>query len=160
LVSCATPARSFSSVAVRAAQPAGPAAPQRQIPLPNTADSLKFAVIGDNGTGDRPEYEVGEQLAAWRAEFPFALVVMMGDNIYGSDRPQDFVRKFETPFKPLLDAGVKFYASLGNHDSREQRFYKYFNMGDKLYYSFKAPKQNVRFFALESTYMDPDQVKW
>jgi len=55
---------------------------------------------------------------------------------------------------------VKFYASLGNHDSREQRFYKNFNMDGKLYYSFKAPKQDVRFFALESTYMDPDQVKW
>src|SRR5262249_28815529 len=56
--------------------------------------------------------------------------------------------------------GVKFYASLGNHDSREQRFYKLFNMDGKLYYTFKAPKEDVRFFALESTYMDPDEVKW
>ena len=85
---------------------------------------------------------------------------MMGDNIYGADRPQDFVKKFEAPYKALLDAGVKFYASLGNHDSREQRFYKNFNMDGKLYYSFKAPKEDVRFFALESTYMDPEQVKW
>jgi len=135
-------------------------AAQGQVPLPNKPDTLKFAVIGDNGTGERPQYELGEQLAAWHAKFPFALVVMMGDNIYGSDRPQDFVKKFEAPYKPLLDAGVKFYASLGNHDSREQRFYKNFNMDGKLYYTFKAPKQDVRFFALESTYMDPDQVKW
>ena len=33
-------------------------------------------------------------------------------------------------------------------------------MDGKLYYSFKAPKQDVRFFALESTYMQPEQVKW
>src|SRR5436190_3861690 len=33
-------------------------------------------------------------------------------------------------------------------------------MDGKLYYSFKAPKEDVRFFALESTYMDPDEVKW
>jgi 3',5'-cyclic AMP phosphodiesterase CpdA len=33
-------------------------------------------------------------------------------------------------------------------------------MNGKLYYSFKAPKQDVRFFMLESTYMDPDQVRW
>jgi hypothetical protein len=158
LVSCGRPAPSFSTVAVRAPQPASPA--RSQIPLPNKADSLKFAVIGDNGTGERPQYDVGQQLAAWHAKFPFALVVMMGDNIYGSDRPQDFVKKFEAPYKPLLDAGVKFYASLGNHDSREQRFYKYFNMDGKLYYTFKAPKEDVRFFVLESTYMDPDQVKW
>ena len=51
----------------------------------------------------------------------FPLVITVGDNIYGSERPQDFVRKFEAPNRPLLDAGVKFYASLGNHDSREQR---------------------------------------
>jgi 3',5'-cyclic AMP phosphodiesterase CpdA len=55
---------------------------------------------------------------------------------------------------------VKFYASLGNHDAREQRFYKLFNMDGKLYYSFKAPKQDVRFFALDSGYMDPEQVAW
>jgi hypothetical protein len=133
---------------------------QSPIPLPNKPDTLHFAVIGDNGTGDKEEYEIGRQMADWYQRFKFALVVMMGDNIYGSDRPQDFVKKFEGPYKGLLDAGVKFYASLGNHDSREQRFYKNFNMDGKLYYDFKAPKEDVRFFALESTYMDPEQVKW
>jgi predicted MPP superfamily phosphohydrolase len=131
-----------------------------QLPLPNKPDSLHFAVIGDNGTGDKPEYEIGEQMAAWYARFPFPLVLMMGDNIYGSDRPQDFVAKFEAPYKVLLEKGVKFYASLGNHDSREQRYYKLFNMDGKLYYTFKAPKEGVRFFALETTYMDPDQLTW
>jgi len=157
-VCCAGAAPSLMSVAVGAAQAGAPS--RAQVPLPNKPDTLKFAVIGDNGTGERPQYDAGEQLAAWHARFPFPLVVMMGDNIYGSDRPQDFVKKFEAPYKTLLDAGVKFYASLGNHDSREQRFYKLFNMDGKLYYSFKAPKEDVRFFALESTYMDPDQVKW
>ena len=158
LVCCSVPAPALRPVTVGAAQPGAP--PQGQVPLPNKPDSLKFAVIGDNGNGERAQYEVGEQLAAWRARFPFVLVVMMGDNIYGSDRPQDFVKKFEAPYKTLLDGGVKFYASLGNHDSREQRFYRLFNMDGKLYYTFKAPKEDVRFFALESTYMDPDQVKW
>jgi hypothetical protein len=128
--------------------------------LPNRPDSLKFAVIGDNGTGATPQYDVARQMMTWHEKFPFVLVVMMGDNIYGSDRPQDFVKKFESPYKPLLDAGVKFYASLGNHDSPEQRLYKFYNMDGKRYYSFKAPKQDVRFFALESTYMDQDQLGW
>jgi 3',5'-cyclic AMP phosphodiesterase CpdA len=130
------------------------------VPLPNKPNTLHFAVIGDNGSGDKPEYEIGQQMLNWYNRFPFPIVLMMGDNIYGADRPQDFVNKFEAPFKALLDKGVKFYASLGNHDSREQRHYKYFNMDGKLYYSFKAPKEDVRFFALESTYMDPDQMKW
>jgi 3',5'-cyclic AMP phosphodiesterase CpdA len=57
-----------------------------------------------------------------------------------------------------LDAGVKFYASLGNHDDASERFYKPFNMNGANYYSFK--KGNVRFFALDSNYMDPKQLDW
>ncbi|HEX9366577.1 MAG TPA: metallophosphoesterase [Vicinamibacterales bacterium] len=154
ILACAVAALVCCATAAALPQPPG------QIPLPNKPGTLHFAVIGDNGTGEKPEYTVGQQLRAWYDRFPFPLVVMMGDNIYGSDRPQDFVAKFEAPYKGLLDKGVKFYASLGNHDSREQRNYKYFNMDGKLYYSFKAPKEDVRFFALESSYMDPDQMKW
>ena len=47
-------------------------------------------------------------------------MITVGDNLYGGERPQDFKQKFEDPYKPLLDAGVKFYASLGNHDDRAQ----------------------------------------
>jgi predicted MPP superfamily phosphohydrolase len=134
--------------------------PSGQVALPNKPDSLHFAVIGDNGTGETPQYQIGEQMLNWYNRFRFPIVVMMGDNIYGSDRPQDFIKKFEAPYKSLLDKGVKFYASLGNHDSREQRYYKLFNMDGKLYYTFKAPAEDVRFFALESSYMDQDQLTW
>ena len=99
-------------------------------------------------------------MAKAHARFPFELVITVGDNLYGSQDPGDFERKFERPYKPLLDAGVKFYASLGNHDRRQQRDYKPFNMDGRLYYSFKAPKQDVRFFALESSYMTPEQLTW
>jgi calcineurin-like phosphoesterase family protein len=133
---------------------------QSPVPLPNKPDSLHFAVIGDNGTGAREQYETADQLAKSYDRFNFPLVVMVGDNLYGSERPQDFANKFEMPYKALLDKGVKFYASLGNHDSREQRYYKPFNMDGQLYYTFKAPKEDVRFFVLESTYMDQDQLKW
>ena len=127
--------------------------------FPNRADSLKFVVFGDFGTGDRDQYELAARMNELHATFPFELATLVGDNLYGSERPQDFKRKFEEPYKPLLDKGVKFYASLGNHDAREQRFYKLFNMGGELYYTFKAPRQSVRFFALESTYLEPEQVE-
>jgi hypothetical protein len=48
-----------------------PAALADGLPLPNRPESLKWAVIGDNGTGDRPEYEVATQMATMRAAFPF-----------------------------------------------------------------------------------------
>lgn len=91
--------------------------------------------------------------------FPFDNVIMMGDNMYGGESPRDFERKFEHPYASLLQMGVKFYASLGNHDDSAQRFYKGFNMGGKRYYSFK-PRDGVRFFALDSNYMDREQVEW
>src|SRR3954468_7469274 len=72
--------------------------------VPNRKDSLKFAAIGDMGTGDKPQYEIGAQMSAWHGKFPFDTVIMLGDNLYGSQRPRDFVDKFENPYKPLLDA--------------------------------------------------------
>src|SRR3954451_20780720 len=128
--------------------------------LPNKADSLKFAVLGDFGTGSNEQYQLAVPMKRVHDQFPYELVILVRDNLYGSERPQDFQKKFETPYKPLLDAGVKFYASLGNHDANEQRFYKLFNMDGKTYFSYKAPKQSVRFFVLESTYLDPAQVAW
>jgi hypothetical protein len=130
----------------------------QEIALPLKANSVRFAVMGDNGTGATPQYEVAKQMAAGYERFPFTFVIMMGDNLYGSERPQDFVKKFETPYKPLLDAKVEFRASLGNHDDPNQRFYKPFNMGGERYYTFK--KGNARFFALDSNYMDPVQLAW
>ena len=130
------------------------------VALPNRKGSLKFAVLGDFGTGKPDQYQMATQMARVRQQFPFELGLLVGDNLYGSERPQDFRTKFEIPYKPLLDANVKFYASLGNHDSREQRSYQLFNMNGELYYTFKAPSQNVRFFALESTYPEPKQIAW
>ena len=126
--------------------------------LPNLKDSIKFAVIGDTGTGGREQYQIGKLLNDARARFPYAFVTMMGDNMYGGQGPSDFVKKFEMPYKPILDAGVNFYATLGNHDDPAQRFYKPFNMDGKRYYSFR--KGDVEFFVLDSTYMAPIQVSW
>ena len=145
------------------AGPAAVTAPPPQAPpvaLRNAPNSMKIGVMGDFGNGTRVQYETAAQMLKTYQSFPYEIVLLTGDNLYGDERPQDFELKFEKPYKPLLDAGVKFYASLGNHDSREQRFYKPFNMEGKLYYSFKAPKQDVRFIAFESTYPEPEQVKW
>src|ERR1700736_232945 len=126
--------------------------------LPLKQKSVRFAVIGDSGTGEKAQYELGQQMAKYREKFPFDFVLMLGDNLYGGESPADFKRKFEDPYKALLDGDVKFYASLGNHDNPNQRFYKPFNMGEKRYYSFK--NGNAEFFALDTNYMDPEQLDW
>lgn len=127
--------------------------------LPLQKNSVRFAVIGDSGTGDQKQYDVAKEMEAYRHAVGFDFVIMLGDNIYGGHQPKDFAQKFEIPYKALLDAGVKFYASLGNHDDPEiERLYKGFNMGGERYYTFK--KQDVQFLALDSTYMDPKQLAW
>jgi predicted phosphodiesterase len=131
----------------------------QQTTLPGKPDSLKFAVIGDSGTGSSAQYRVAEMLSRSRAKFPFEFVIMLGDNLYGRETPKDFEKKFELPYKGLLDAKVKFYASLGNHDEANQRYYKLFNMNGEKYYTFK-PTDGVRFFALDSNYMDQAQLEW
>jgi 3',5'-cyclic AMP phosphodiesterase CpdA len=114
--------------------------------------------MGDNGTGDRPQYELGQQMVQAHNTFRFDLVIMLGDNMYGGQSPADYVRKFEQPYAPLLAAGVKFQASLGNHDRPDQVNYKLYNMNGQRYYTFA--RNNVRFFALDSTLMDQKQLEW
>jgi predicted phosphodiesterase len=134
----------------------GAAAPATGLPV--AEDSVKFLVIGDSGTGGSSQRQVAQQIIQSRARFPFEFAIMLGDNLYGSEDPSDYYEKFEEPYKPLLTAGVKFYASLGNHDEPAQRFYKPFNMDGKRYYKFS--EGGVDFFALDSTYMTPAQVEW
>jgi predicted phosphodiesterase len=130
----------------------------QELTLPLKPDSVRFAAIGDVGTGEKPQFEVAGQIIAHRRQFPFEFVIMLGDNIYGGHDPIDYENKFELPYKALLDAGVKFYAALGNHDTPNERFYKFFNMNGQKYYTYR--KNNVRFFALDSNYMDPQQLAW
>jgi hypothetical protein len=141
------------------AKPVAPLPRSLGIVLPRLEDSLRFAVLGDSGSATSAQYEVGRRMAEARARFPFEFVVMLGDNLYGSQRAADFVQKFEKPYQALLSAGVKFYASLGNHDDPAQVNYKHFNMGGKRFYSYR-PKEDVCFFALDSNYLDKEQLAW
>ncbi|MEO8595030.1 MAG: metallophosphoesterase [Candidatus Solibacter sp.] len=132
--------------------------PAVDVKLPMAEKSVRFAVIGDSGSGDKPQYDVGRVMAEYRENVQFDFVVMLGDNIYGGKSPADFKRKFEDPYAQLLSAGVKFFAALGNHDGTSERYYKPFNMDGRRYYNYK--RGDAEFFALDSNYMDPEQLKW
>jgi len=139
----------------KVSQPASPAVP---LTLPVADGSVRFAVIGDTGTASKQQHEVADVMVKYHGVFPFDTVVMMGDNLYGSETPADYKAKFQDVYQPLLDEKVKFYASLGNHDQPNERYYEYFNMNGKEYYHFT--KGNVAFYALNSNYMDKAQLKW
>ena len=141
----------------------------QELRLPVKDGSIRFAVIGDTGTASTAQYDVAKQMAAFRTKFAFDFVIMVGDNLYGgSASANDFKTKFEGPYAQLLGDKVKFYAALGNHDNPSERNYKDWNMGGQRYYTWRASpgglakigSPGVRFFALDSNYMDKPQLDW
>ncbi|HEU0172972.1 MAG TPA: metallophosphoesterase [Blastocatellia bacterium] len=130
---------------------------------------ITFAVIGDTGTGDMAQLSVARQMVRQREKTPFEFAIMLGDNIYEKGEGKDVKPRFEDPYKDLLEAGVRFYAALGNHDIIKglefQTNYPNFNMGGRRYYNFaKGSSDNhenlIEFFALDSNLMTPEQLKW
>jgi acid phosphatase len=104
---------------------------------PLSEDPLRFIVFGDSGKGDTAQYELANMMVAhhWNQFYDTAL--MLGDNIYPDGNPADLQVKFERPYAQLLNRGVSFYASLGNHDVKKgreaQMNYPKFNMGGRGY---------------------------
>ena len=134
------------------------AASPLKITLPLKKDSVRFAVIGDTGTGSSKQYELGDILLRSRQAFPYEFVLLLGDNLYGGEKPADYRQKFQDVYQQLLNQKVKFYAALGNHDAPDQRFYEYFNMEGKEFY--RITRGNASFYALNSNYMDKKQIDW
>lgn len=140
---------------VAAAQPNRPQASG----LPLKENSVRFAVVGDSGSGDKASYETAAQLERFQHSTNFNFVLMMGDNLLGgSSSPSDYEKKFNQPYRPLLNSGVKFYAALGNHDNPNEKAYAPFNMNGNRYYTFVQGQ--VEFFVLDSNYMDRLQLEW
>lgn len=126
--------------------------------LPLKENSLRFLAIGDTGRGNKEQNELAKVMFDYRTVYPFEFVILMGDNIYYQEKAEDMKTKFEDVYRPLLNDGVKFYATLGNHDESNQRFYEPFNMNKQEYYRFE--KGGVSFYSLNSNYMDKRQLDW
>jgi hypothetical protein len=122
-------------------------------------ETIRFAVIGDMGTGGPRQLDVSRRMVTVRERFPFSFIITVGDNIYGGQSRADMAKKFEQPYQTLIKDNVPFYASLGNHDSVQvQTNYKLFNMNGARYHTFvKGPAQ---FFALDSSLGQQAQLVW
>ncbi len=81
--------------------------PAVKLALPLKEGSLRFAVMGDTGSGSAVQRQVADMMVSYRLAFPFDFVLMMGDNLYGAETPRDFEKKFSNVYKLLLDAKVK-----------------------------------------------------
>jgi hypothetical protein len=136
--------------------PAVSGAVRPPLPMPAQRGATIFALIGDSGSGDAAQEQVAQaMLAYFTAGRRFPFVLMLGDNLYHDD----YTGEFLSPYKPLLDRGVTFYAALGNHDRDLEIHFKPFNMNDRPFYKFD--EGNIRFVVLNSNHpRDPSQLQF
>jgi 3',5'-cyclic AMP phosphodiesterase CpdA len=85
-------------------------------PQTRAGTRVRFLAIGDFGTGKPPQQEVADAMCAHLDREPFDFVVSTGDNVYPDGDPEDFQEKFFEPYECLTDEGVRWHATLGNHD--------------------------------------------
>ena len=130
-------------------------------PVQNT---IRFAVIGDWGTGTDDADGVASQMFNSHKRTPIDFVIAAGDNIYPNGDGKHFQKHFERPFGKLISDRVNFYAVLGNHDveqgRQDQNQYPLFNMGGRNYYSIKQGGGLVELFMLDSTDFASPQAAW
>ncbi len=84
--------------------------PQTGVRARRGPSRVRFAVIGDLGTGRSKQAEVAAKMCRWRRKHPFDRVITTGDNIYPDGSPELFARKFYEPYACLLNNGVRFHA--------------------------------------------------
>jgi hypothetical protein len=151
------------------------------LPLSAADDkSFAFVVMGDSGCGCSGQELVAKRMIEWHAEKPFSVVLMTGDNVYGRDSRRRggsrllFEERFDRYYNDLLKKGVKFYATLGNHDLETSAGRDEINdrarfhiLGKRGYYAFTPDitiddRSLVTFIALNSITMDEDkeQIVW
>ena len=142
--------------------PPSPTSTNTPVPL-----TVRFAVIGDYGSGFQAEADVAALIKSWDPE----LIITTGDNNY-PDGAADTIDKnigqyFHEFISPYVgsygEGGVenRFFPSLGNHDwyslRGAQPYLEYFSLpGNERYYEFtRGP---VHFYALDSDSREPDGV--
>jgi acid phosphatase len=127
-------------------------------------DKIRFAVIGDWGTGDHSQLGTARQMFASHQRTPFDFVISAGDNVYPNGSGRHFGKCFEQPFGDLVKDRVNFYTVLGNHDvdagRQDQCQYSLFNMGGQCYYKIEKGDGLVEFFMLDSTDFNRVQENW
>lgn len=81
-----------------------------------TDDLITFAALGDNGSGGRQAMAVRRADGRDLRRAPYGNVVLLGDISYYGNFADRYDDVFRRPMGPLIEAGVSFDLSIGNHD--------------------------------------------
>ncbi len=129
--------------------------------------AVRFAVIGDYGSGNQNAGDVAALIKSWNPD----LIITTGDNNYPmgeydtiDNRVGQFFSEYISPYHGDYGEGGqknRFFPSLGNHDwmtDSAKPYLDYFTLpGNERYYDFTWGGI-VHFFAVDSDSNEPDGV--
>jgi acid phosphatase type 7 len=135
----------------------------RTAPVPGSSDTIRFAVIGDSGTGDSFQRAVADQLQS----VPYEFLLHLGDLAYGSGQPNEIELNYFDVYRDLTRS-FAVYPIAGNHDYKTAAaapFFGAFALPENApperaerFYSFD--RGAVHFVALDTELMDAQQAAW
>jgi tartrate-resistant acid phosphatase type 5 len=144
-----------------------------EVPVPQfsvmpAGKPIRVLAFGDFGTGSEAQKQTAAAMVAYNKLHPFDFGLTLGDNFYGQGLSTPTDPRWQTQWEQLYGPmGIKFYATLGNHDwggadsPAAEILYTQKSPDWRLpspYYTFTAGP--VQFFAFDTPQMDETELKW
>jgi tartrate-resistant acid phosphatase type 5 len=131
-------------------------------------EPVRVLAFGDFGNGSAEQKQVAAAMLRYHHQTPFDFALTLGDNFYDQGMPSLNDPRWQTWWATLYDPlGIKFYATLGNHDwgygdsPAAEILYTERSQSWRLpapYYTFMAGP--VQFFALDTNEVSEAQKLW
>ena len=136
--------------------------------LKETDKTVRVLAFGDFGNGSIGQKQTAEAMLGYHRKTPFDFAITLGDNFYGAGMESPSDARWKTWWDELYDPlGIKFYASLGDHDwvladsPAAEILYGRQSPSWRMpapYYTFTAGP--VQFFALDTNEVSEAQLLW
>jgi tartrate-resistant acid phosphatase type 5 len=130
--------------------------------------SVRVLAFGDFGTGSVGQKETAAAMLGYHRKTAFDFAITLGDNFYGAGMESPADPRWKIWWDELYDPlGIKFFASLGNHDwgladsPTAEILYGRQSPSWRMpapYYTFTAGA--VQFFALDTNEISEAQLLW
>lgn len=130
--------------------------------------TIRVLAFGDFGTGSASQKKTAAAMLEFHRKTPFDFGITLGDNFYNVGMTSTSDGRWKTWWEDMYSGlGVKFYATLGNHDwghpdsPASEILYSEKSSSWKMpapYYTFTAG--SVQFFALDTNDISEAQLMW
>ena len=129
---------------------------------------IRALAFGDFGEGNEPQRRTAAAMVAYHGGHPFDFGITLGDNFYPSGISSVADPRWKSQFEDLYGPmGIRFYATLGNHD-----YYDVASPATEVAYSKSSPDWRlespyytfvagpVQFFAIDTVCLSQVQLDW